>query len=104
MQARPSLFSFSLQFGSGFWLALTSSWFQVTVTDPVSMAQNATQVPILVHQAGILEWNMDGCNTLQDLWDAAQFWNQTYANDPNGDGRINVRDFQYINTDDPSCP
>jgi len=80
-----------------------TSWFELTVTDPISMVQNTTLAVILVHESGILDWNGDGCNSLDDLWEAIAFWNTAFPNDPNGDGIMDVRDFLYLNTSQ-TCP
>ncbi|PIE02646.1 MAG: hypothetical protein CSA81_06585, partial [Acidobacteria bacterium] len=60
---------------------------------------------ILCHTFLLLDLNGDGCNSLEDLWFLIQDWRQGTNDDPNGDGLVDVRDFLYINLDDPTpCP
>jgi len=46
------------------------------------------------------DFDGDGVNTLFDLWALMQFWGELIPDnaDPNGDGRMDVRDFLYIDT------
>ncbi|MCB1049663.1 MAG: SBBP repeat-containing protein [Acidobacteria bacterium] len=77
---------------------------EVVVTDQ-NLATTTHQVLILWHAAGNLDLNNDGCNTVDDLGVLYPFWTQIYVDDPNGDSRIDIRDFLYINTDETGiCP
>lgn len=77
--------------------------FNLTVTDGLRRDVVSVNVIILVaEQSDFFDYNNDGCNNIQDLWDLGVDWNVgDFVGDPNGDGRINVLDLLYINRDDP---
>ncbi len=77
---------------------------QVFVTDELAYT-SANDILVLCHAFQILDLNGDGCNSLEDLWFLCQDWRQNNEQDPNGDGLVDVRDFLFINLDDPTpCP
>lgn len=69
----------------------------VSVTDSLGRPQSDTARLLVSQNSLFFDFNQDGCNNLQDLWDISQLWNQTYTNDPNGDNRIDLLDLLYIN-------
>lgn len=77
----------------------------VIVTDDVSREVQTASAVLLVSQNPVyFDLDADLCNTLRDLWLLCEHWRSYVADDPNGDGFIDIRDFLYINLDDPlSC-
>ena len=49
------------------------------------------------------DFNQDGCNSIQDLWDLAQFWNQPFPMDADGNERIDVLDLLFVSLNG-ECP
>ncbi len=73
---------------------------ELVVTDQ-NMAESANHIRVLCHASNILDLDEDGYNTIKDLWMLCPNWLQDYPDDPSGDGVIDVRDFLFINMDDP---
>lgn len=82
--------------------------YQVTVTDGLTREVQQRIATLLVAVDPIyFDYDGDDCNSLADLYLLADEWRDTRPlnDDPNGDGRIEIRDFLYINLDDPGgCP
>ena len=53
---------------------------------------------ILIPSPDYIDYNKDGCNTIEDLWALAPQWLRNHPNDPNGDGVMDIRDLLYVNT------
>ena len=91
-------------------LILTGSPAKTTFIEMEAMANDGETLTLnatlLVSQNPLFrDFNGDGCNSIQDLLDAAQLWNQPYESDPNGDGRIDLLDLIYLNLSGAgSCP
>jgi len=81
----------------------TSIAMEAVDNEGESLTLHAT---LLVSQNPLFrDYNEDGCNSIQDLLDTAQLWNQPYEGDPNGDGRIDILDLMYLNLSGTgSCP
>ncbi|CAM2005021.1 CARDB domain-containing protein [Acanthopleuribacter pedis] len=65
-----------------------------------------TDVIVLVAASDVyFDYNDDGCNNIRDLWALAADWvSADFANDPNGDGALNILDLLHINLqDDLNC-
>ncbi|MCB1052064.1 MAG: SBBP repeat-containing protein [Acidobacteria bacterium] len=79
---------------------------EVVVTDSVTLEEASAQAYLLVSlNPGYEDFNQDGCNNLQDLWDLAPFWHMIFPADPDNDGTLTVMDFLYINLTGPfPCP
>ncbi|CAM2010933.1 Immunoglobulin domain-containing protein [Acanthopleuribacter pedis] len=79
---------------------------EMVLSDDTTGNQATDFVWILVAaNTGFEDYNDDGCSNTQDLWDLAQFWNQDFAGDPSGDGKITVLDFLFVRMTDPTpCP
>lgn len=77
------------------------TYVQAVITDP-SMRETASDQAIILVSQNPLFYDVtgDGINDVEDLWETAQFWNQAFADDPNEDGRMDVRDLLFINLDD----
>jgi hypothetical protein len=74
-----------------------SASIRLIATDEDDQSVTVT-FPVLCHRSNTLDLNGDGHNSMSDLWFLGLRWRTTYANDPNGDGYIDIRDFLYINT------
>ncbi|MCB1051520.1 MAG: SBBP repeat-containing protein [Acidobacteria bacterium] len=60
---------------------------------------------LVAQNPAFLDLNADGCNNLLDLWLLAQNWRTVMNQDADGDHWIDIRDFLYLNLDDPvNCP
>jgi YD repeat-containing protein len=83
-----------------------STTVSVTVADSSGSSAAQDEALLLVSMNPLFrDYNQDGCNNLQDLWDLLQEWRNQMAQDPNGDGVIDVIDLLYINLDEPTpCP
>lgn len=83
-----------------------TTFIQCDYTDSAGNGTFSAYGLLLVAQDPLYrDLNQDGCNNLHDLWLLMQSWQSAEANDPNGDGWIDIRDFLYINLDDPlNCP
>ncbi|QTD51664.1 immunoglobulin domain-containing protein [Sulfidibacter corallicola] len=74
---------------------------EIEVEQPSAGSTVSDQALVLVSENSAFDdLDGDGCNTMADLWMLAEEWRNTYVGDPNGDGFIDVLDYQYINTDD----
>lgn len=74
----------------------------VTITDDLAREVDTATALLLVSENPLyFDLNGDLCNNLRDLWLLCEDWRQFIADDPNGDGIIDVRDYLYINLDDP---
>lgn len=77
--------------------------FAATVTNLDTGESLTTEVTILVSpNAQYLDYNGDGCNTLDDLKPLLPGWTAPLAQDPDGNGTLNVLDLLYLNT--AGCP
>ena len=80
--------------------------FEVTATD--GQGTNAARATVLVPENPVYsDYNGDGCNSVEDLYLLLQDWLAVILNadDPNGDGFIDILDALYINTlETGSCP
>lgn len=78
--------------------------YQVLATE--AAGEDDHQIMVLVPGNPLyIDYNGDGCNTLEDLWLLGESWTVPASNDANGDGVINVLDMIYINTQQPiPCP
>lgn len=83
-----------------------SATFEVEVMDAQTLEIATDQVTVLVSQnPDFFDLNSDGCNNLLDLLLAIPNWETAFDNDPNGDGRIDIRDLMHINLEDSlACP
>lgn len=116
--ARPTLaFDFITLPPTDFWTAndvitigvdpppSTSTVIEVTVTDDC-LREVATASSLLLVPDNPLYFDLNGdlCNNARDLWQLCPDWRHIVMDDPNGDDTIDIRDFLYINLDDPlSC-
>ena len=80
-----------------------TSTIMVTVSDDARFVITDTAIVLVAEDDQYLDLNGDGCNTIEDLWALAELWRQFIADDPNGDGIVDVLDFLYINTEETNC-
>jgi len=77
----------------------------VSLTNETGSITTRQATLLVAANALFFDFNADGCNNLQDLWDLTEFWNQPFAQDPDGNGFLDVRDLLFLNLDDPMpCP
>ncbi|CAM2063774.1 hypothetical protein SCOR_00325 [Sulfidibacter corallicola] len=75
---------------------------EVTVSGGTPRGGATTSALLLVAANDLFfDFNGDGCNNLKDLWRLAQDWLTPFAQDADGNATIDVRDFLYLNLDDP---
>ncbi len=74
--------------------------YQVTVEDDLGEMDDFVVRVLVSENPAYLDCDGDGCNTIADIWCLATNWRMSVADDPNGDGLIDIRDFLFINTDD----
>ena len=75
---------------------------EITAED-IDGNQFTRQAVLLVSTSLYIDYNGDGCNNLQDVWELALFWNEPFNNDPDGNGLLDIRDLIYIPIDTTSC-
>jgi hypothetical protein len=75
------------------------------VVDDQNRGESVTLNTVLLYSDNplFLDYNQDGCNTPEDLYNFSADWRMFWNGDPNSDGFIDVRDFLFIDTHS-SCP
>jgi hypothetical protein len=89
-------------------LLTKTTWFEFTVSDNLTGTGETarTEVVVLVPAVpGYTDPNGDGCNSVEDLLILLENWLQIFQNndDPNADGRFDMRDLLYINIGPTNC-
>lgn len=75
--------------------------FDVTVFSHARSVTTRKAVLLIPQDPAFLDFNEDGCNSVQDLWDLTQFWNQPFPMDADGNNFIDIRDLLYIHIGAP---
>lgn len=75
----------------------------VTLANTDGSTTTRQAVLLVPRDAAFLDFNEDGCNSEQDLWDLAQFWNQPFPMDADGNQFIDIRDLLFVNLSG-ACP
>ena len=80
-------------------MPLVTTQIEVLAIDDTLNSASDTALILVSLNPDFLDYNFDGCNNLQDLWDASQFWGQAVP-DADGNGIMNILDYIFINLDD----
>jgi len=75
----------------------------LVVTDDNGFEITAETLVLVARDPSLLDLNGDGCNTSADLFQLTGQWGDGTGTDLDGDGRLDLRDFLYINTSG-DCP